>query len=93
LSTALIGFCGAVDGGDLHGGRPGLPDQREARLWSLSRPRGFGRLIDMLVEASVEYLSMQVEAGADVLQIFDTWAGSLPPREFEAWVVAPTRPS
>ena len=47
----------------------------------------------MLVEASVEYLSMQVEAGADVLQIFDTWAGSLPPREFEAWVVAPTRPS
>ena len=90
--TALIGFCGApwtvasymVEG-------QGSPDQREARLWAYRDPVGFGRLIDLLVEASIEYLSGQVQAGADVLQIFDTWAGALPPREFEAWVVAPTR--
>jgi uroporphyrinogen decarboxylase len=90
--TALIGFCGApwTVATYMVGGQ-GSPDQREARLWAYRDRAGFGRLIDMLVEASVEYLSMQVEAGADVLQIFDTWAGSLPPREFEAWVVAPTR--
>ena len=87
--TALIGFCGApwtvasymVEG-------QGSPDQREARLWAYRDPVGFGRLIDLLVEASIEYLSGQVQAGADVLQIFDTWAGALPLREFEAWVVA-----
>jgi uroporphyrinogen decarboxylase len=90
--TALIGFCGApwtvatymVGGG-------GSPDQREARLWAYRDPAGFGRLVDMLVEASIEYLSMQAEAGADALQIFDTWAGSLAPAQFAAWVVAPTR--
>jgi uroporphyrinogen decarboxylase len=90
--TALIGFCGApwtvasymVEG-------QGSPDQRAARLWAYRDPAGFGRLINLLVEVSVEYLSGQVEAGADVLQIFDTWAGALPPAEFEAWVVKPTR--
>jgi uroporphyrinogen decarboxylase len=90
--TALIGFCGApwtvatymVGGGS-------SPDQREARLWAYRDPAGFARLVEMLVEASIDYLGMQVEAGADVLQIFDTWAGSLPPREFETWVVEPTR--
>jgi uroporphyrinogen decarboxylase len=69
----------------------GSPDQRAARLWAYRDPAGFGRLVEMLVEASVDYLAMQAEAGADVLQIFDTWAGSLPPREFETWVVEPTR--
>ncbi len=90
--TALIGFCGApwTVATYMVGGQ-GSTDQREARLWAYRDRVGFARLIDMLVEASVEYLSMQVEAGADVLQIFDTWAGSLPPLEFEAWVVAPTR--
>ena len=90
--TSLIGFCGApwtvatyVVGGQ------GSTDQREARLWAYRDRAGFARLIDILVEASIDYLSMQVAAGADVLQIFDTWAGSLPSGEFEAWVVAPTR--
>jgi uroporphyrinogen decarboxylase len=90
--TALIGFCGApwtvatyvVEG-------KGSADQRAARLWAYRERAGFARLIDILTEASIEYLSMQAEAGADALQIFDTWAGSLPPREFSAWVTAPTR--
>ena len=63
----------AVDGGDLHGGRAGLePTRREARLWAYRDRAGFRRLIDLLVETSIDYLSGQVEAGADVLQIFDT---------------------
>jgi len=90
--TALIGFCGApwtvatymVEG-------QGSQDQHEARLWAYRDRAGFSRLIEVLVEASVEYLSMQVEAGADVVQIFDTWAGSLPAGEFERWVTEPTR--
>jgi uroporphyrinogen decarboxylase len=89
--TALIGFCGApwtvatymVEG-------QGSPDQRAARLWAYRDKDGFSRLIEILVEASIDYLSLQVEAGADALQVFDTWAGSLPPAEFAAWVVEPT---
>ena len=50
-----------------------------------------GQLIDRLVESSVEYLAGQVEAGADVLQIFDTWAGRLSGEEFVRWVCRPTR--
>lgn len=89
--TALIGFCGApwtvatymVEG-------KGSKDQAAARLWAYRDPEGFGKLIDMLVETSIEYLSLQVEAGADVLQMFDTWAGSLPDDELDRWVIEPT---
>jgi uroporphyrinogen decarboxylase len=90
--TTLIGFCGApwtvatymVEG-------RGSPDQAQARLWAYRDPAGFQALIDLLVESSIEYLCGQAEAGADVLQIFDTWAGSLPETEFAHWVIAPTR--
>jgi uroporphyrinogen decarboxylase len=89
--TALIGFCGApwtvatymVDGA-------GSKDQAEARLWAYRDNEGFARLIDILVETSIDYLSRQVVAGADALQIFDTWAGSLPDDELDRWVVEPT---
>ena len=90
--TALIGFCGApwtvatymVEG-------KGSKDQAAARLWAYRDRDGFQTLIDLLVEVSVDYLSMQVKAGADVLQIFDTWAGCLPDDEFDRWVVEPTK--
>jgi uroporphyrinogen decarboxylase len=90
-ATALIGFCGApwTVATYMVGGR-GSADQAHARLWAYRDREGFARLIEILVETSIDYLSLQVVAGAGVLQIFDTWAGSLPPREFEAWVVAPT---
>lgn len=89
--TALIGFCGApwtvatymVEG-------HGSSDQSAARLWAYRDPVGFGKLIDILVETSIDYLDGQIRAGADAVQIFDTWAGSLPPSEFEAWVTRPT---
>ena len=90
--TALIGFCGApwTVATYMVAGR-GTPDQADARLWAYRDPQGFGRLIELLTETSIEYLSMQASAGADALQIFDTWAGSLPPQGFSAWVVEPTR--
>jgi uroporphyrinogen decarboxylase len=89
--TALIGFCGApwtvatymVEG-------RGSKDQAAARLWAYRDREGFGKLIDVLVESSIDYLCQQVEAGADALQIFDTWAGSLPDDELDRWVVEPT---
>lgn len=90
--VALIGFCGApwtVATYMVSGGKSA--DQAEAIAWAETDPAGFGRLTDCLVDASVEYLSGQVEAGADVLQIFDTWAGRLSGSAFSRWVCAPTK--
>src|SRR5262245_25587963 len=90
--TALIGFCGApwtVATYMVSGGKSA--DQAEAIEWSSTDPAGFARLMDLLVNASVEYLSGQVAAGADVLQIFDTWAGRLSGSAFERWVCEPTK--
>jgi uroporphyrinogen decarboxylase len=69
----------------------GSKNQAAARLVAYRDPATFQRLIDLLVEASVDYLVRQVEAGASVLQIFDSWAGSLPEDEFERWCIAPTK--
>jgi uroporphyrinogen decarboxylase len=90
--TALIGFCGApwTVATYMVGGQ-GSADQAEARSWAYRDPDGFSRLIDLLVEVSSDYLSGQVAAGAQVLQIFDSWAGSLPDDQFDRWVIAPTR--
>ncbi len=90
--VALIGFCGApwTVATYMIAGR-GTPDQAAARLWAYRDPEGFSSLINLLTEASVEYLAGQVAAGADVLQIFDTWAGNLPSGQFDRWVIQPTR--
>jgi uroporphyrinogen decarboxylase len=53
-------------------------------------PEAFSKIIDTLVETSIEYLLGQLKAGANCVQIFDTWAGVLPPREFLRWSIAPT---
>ncbi len=88
--VALIGFAGApwtvatymVGGGG---------DQNPARLWAHRDPDGFARLIDLLAEATVRHLSAQIAAGAEVVQIFDSWAGVLPESQFARWCVEPTR--
>ena len=90
--TALIGFCGApwTVASYVVAGR-GTPDQGPAKEWAFKDPEGFGRLIDLLAEVSIGYLCRQIEHGANVVQIFDSWAGSLADDEFDRWVVAPTR--
>lgn len=91
-AVALIGFCGApwTVATYMVAGR-GTPDQAPARLFAYREPEAFSRLIDILVETSVGYLLGQLRAGADVLQLFDTWAGVLPPHEFERWSIEPAR--
>ncbi len=72
------------------GGR-GSPDQAAARSFAYGDPQGFQQLIDLLVVVSVDYLLAQVDAGAQVLQIFDSWAGNLPDVEFARWCGAPMK--
>ena len=90
--TALIGFCGApwTVASYMIAGR-GTSDQAPARLFAYRHPDLFARLIDRLVDASAEYLCRQFAAGADAAQIFDSWAGVLPPAEFDRWCVAPIK--
>jgi uroporphyrinogen decarboxylase len=88
---ALIGFCGApwTVATYMVAGQ-GTPDQASARMLAYRHPEAFSKIIDALVENSIHYLVRQLKAGADVLQIFDTWAGVLPPREFLRWSIEPT---
>jgi uroporphyrinogen decarboxylase len=89
---ALIGFCGApwTVATYMVAGH-GTPDQAPARLLAYRHPQAFATIIDALVENSIRYLIGQLDAGADALQIFDTWAGILPVREFARWSIEPTR--
>jgi uroporphyrinogen decarboxylase len=88
--VALLGFCGApwtvatymVAGF-------GTPDQAPARLFAYRDPDEFGRLIDVLTRASIDYLAAQFQAGVDAVQLFDTWAGVLGPEEFDRWCTKP----
>jgi uroporphyrinogen decarboxylase len=91
-NVTFLGFCGApwTVATYMVAGH-GTPDQAPARLFAYRHPDAFGRLIDILVDASVHYLVRQFEAGVDAVQIFDTWAGVLPPDEFERWCIAPVQ--
>jgi uroporphyrinogen decarboxylase len=91
-NTALLGFCGApwTVATYMVAGR-GTPDQAPARLMAYREPQAFARMIDILVATSSRYLVEQLRAGADAVQIFDTWAGVLPPADFARWCVEPVR--
>jgi uroporphyrinogen decarboxylase len=89
-SVALLGFCGGpwtVATYMIAG--CGTADQSPARLFAYRHPGEFTALIDVLVRASASYLIRQFEAGADAVQIFDTWAGMLPDDEFRKWCIEP----
>jgi uroporphyrinogen decarboxylase len=90
--TAFIGFCGApwTVATYMIAGK-GTPDQASARLFAYRQPQLFAELIDILVLASSDYLVAQLKAGVDVVQIFDTWAGVLPPEEFQRWCIEPVQ--
>lgn len=89
--ATLIGFAGApwtvatyvVEG-------HGSPDQAAAKLWAYRDPQGFARLIDLLTDATSLYLIAQAEAGAEALQIFESWAQGLPESVFAQWCIEPT---
>ena len=90
--VALIGFAGApwtvatymVEGG-------GSKEYAAVKGLAFGARETFARLIDLLVEATGAYLLRQIAAGAEAVQLFDSWAGVLPPAEFDRWVIAPTR--
>jgi uroporphyrinogen decarboxylase len=88
--TALIGFCGApwTVATYMIAGH-GTPDQKPARVSAYRDPDHFAQLIDLLADVSVDYLSGQIRAGADAVQIFDSWAGVLPDDQFERWCIQP----
>lgn len=90
--TTLIGFAGApwtvacymVEGG-------GSRDFHEVRRFAYTQPSAFAALIDLLVDRTAAYLVEQVRAGAEVLQLFDSWSGVLSPPAFHRFVIEPTR--
>ncbi len=67
----------------------GSRDQHETRAMAYRDPAAFQAIIDAIVTVTVEYLVGQITAGAEAVQLFDSWAGSLAPAEFERWVIAP----
>ena len=88
---SLIGFAGApwTVATYMVAGQ-GSRDQSETRRLAYSDPARFGEIIARIEEVTLEYLLGQVAAGADVLQLFDSWSGSLSPAQFEQWVIGPT---
>lgn len=91
-STTLIGFAGApftvacymVEGS-------GSRDFAATRTLAWQNPSLFDRIIELLIETTIQYLSAQVQAGAEVLMLFDSWAGVLAPSRFRRYVIEPTR--
>jgi len=67
----------------------GSKDHAEARAMAYGDPGRFSALIDAIIATTTDYLSKQIEAGVDAVQLFDSWAGSLSPAQFEKWVIAP----
>lgn len=90
--TAFIGFCGApwTVATYMVAGR-GSPGQEPAKALFARDPALFQAIIDRIVTASIDYLNAQISAGVDVVQIFDSWAGSLGPDDFKRWCIAPTK--
>lgn len=90
--TTLLGFCGApwTIATYMIAGH-GTPDQAPARLFAYQHPAAFQALLDHIADLSAEYLIRQIDSGADAVQIFDSWAGVLGEREFEAYAVKPVR--
>ena len=89
---ALIGFAGApwTVATYMVAGQ-GSREQAEARRRAYSDPAAFEAIISRIEAVTLDYLSGQIRAGAEAVQLFDSWAGSLAPSEFDRWVIAPTR--
>ncbi|MBJ3761321.1 uroporphyrinogen decarboxylase [Maribius pontilimi] len=90
--VALIGFAGApwTVATYMIAGR-GTPDQGPAHALKDGDRASFEALLDRITEATIEYLSAQIDAGAEVVKLFDSWAGSLKGDDFDAYAVAPAK--
>jgi uroporphyrinogen decarboxylase len=88
--TTLLGFAGSpwTVATYMVAGQ-GSKEQAEARRYAYRDPQAFAEIIDAIAEMTVDYLSGQVRAGVEAVQLFDSWAGSLSPAQFERWVIAP----
>jgi len=91
-ACAMLGFCGApwTVASYMIAGR-GTPDLAPSRLFAYRHPEAFAELIDRLVDASILYLRAQFEAGAEAVQIFESFAGAIPRPYLEAWTLGPIR--
>ena len=89
--TTLLGFAGSpwTVATYMVAGQ-GSRDQAEARRYAYADPDAFAAIIGAISAMTVDYLSGQIVAGAEAVQLFDSWAGSLAPDQFERWVIAPT---
>ena len=67
----------------------GSRDQHDTRSMAYRDPAAFQAIIDAITAVTIEYLAGQITAGAEAVQLFDSWSGSLAPSEFERWVIAP----
>lgn len=91
-ATTFLGFAGSpwtvatymVAG---HGSK----DQAETRRFAYRDPQAFAEIIDAIAQVTIDYIGQQIEAGVEAVQLFDSWAGSLSPAQFERWVIAPNR--
>lgn len=92
LETTLLGFCGApwTVATYMIAGH-GTPDQAPARLFAYRHPEAFRHLLAVLAEISADYLIRQIDAGADAVQIFDSWAGVLGEAEFATFAEEPVK--
>jgi len=90
--TTLLGFCGApwTIATYMIAGH-GTPDQAPARLFAARHPKAFEKLLSLIAEASATYLVAQLDAGADAVQIFDSWAGVLSDYDFQSYAAKPVR--
>ena len=89
-NTALIGFAGApwTVATYMIAGR-GTPDQGPAHALIAEDRATFEALLDRITEATISYLSKQIEAGVEVVKLFDSWAGSLKGTDFDQYALAP----
>jgi uroporphyrinogen decarboxylase len=90
--VTLIGYAGApwtVATYMIEGRGGSATDHSIVRQWALSDPDGFQILIDLLTAATIQYLDRQIEAGAEAIQLFESWAGILPETFFHRWCIQP----
>jgi uroporphyrinogen decarboxylase len=92
MERAIVGFCGApftvasymIEGGSSR-------NFERTKSWMYRDPSGFARLIERVIDNSLPYLAMQVQAGADALQLFDSWGGSLSLEQYRRFLAEPMR--